>query len=98
MAAIVFPSSPSVNQTFTASGKQWQWDGTAWQLLNIASSPHADTHASGGTDRITISQTQVIDLNSDISALNAVIAAKASLASTSTKGSSPGRLSYSRSS
>jgi hypothetical protein len=30
MAAIDFPSSPSVNQVFTANNTSWQWDGTTW--------------------------------------------------------------------
>lgn len=66
MTAIVFPSSPTIGDTFTASGKEWQWDGTVWQLLNIGTSLHAATHANGGTDRITISQSQVTDLSTEL--------------------------------
>jgi len=31
--AIDFPNSPSVNDTFSADERTWQWDGTAWRLL-----------------------------------------------------------------
>lgn len=34
MAAIDFPSNPTLGQIFTASNKEWQWDGTAWQLVS----------------------------------------------------------------
>ena len=30
MAAIDFPSSPSVNQVFTSGTTSWQWDGASW--------------------------------------------------------------------
>ena len=33
MVAISFPASPSVNDTFTANGKTWQWNGTFWSLV-----------------------------------------------------------------
>ena len=33
MVAISFPASPSVNDTFTANGKTWQWNGTFWCLV-----------------------------------------------------------------
>ena len=33
MVAISFPGSPSVNDTFTANGKTWQWNGTFWSLV-----------------------------------------------------------------
>jgi len=59
MAAIDFPSSPTVGQTFTASGKEWEWDGTAWQLLNVTSRLHAVTHELGGTDEVELSPTQI---------------------------------------
>jgi hypothetical protein len=28
--AISFPSSPTLNQQFTADGKTWIWDGEKW--------------------------------------------------------------------
>ena len=33
MPAISFPASPSVNDTFTSSGKTWKWNGTFWELV-----------------------------------------------------------------
>ncbi len=30
--AINFPNSPNTNQSFTASGKTWHWDGASWKL------------------------------------------------------------------
>lgn len=32
--ALNFPDSPTLNQTYTASGKTWQWDGTSWVSSN----------------------------------------------------------------
>lgn len=31
--ALDFPSSPSLNQTYTFNGKTWQYNGTGWMLL-----------------------------------------------------------------
>jgi hypothetical protein len=38
--AINFPTSPSVNQSYTdtATNKSWIWNGTAWATLNSAPS------------------------------------------------------------
>lgn len=34
MTALDFPNSPTLNEQFTASGKTWFWDGSAWSLIN----------------------------------------------------------------
>jgi hypothetical protein len=39
MMAIDFPDSPSVNDTFTAGGKVYQWDGTVWEIYGPNVSP-----------------------------------------------------------
>ena len=33
MAALDFPSSPSLNQRYTANNATWQWNGSAWIRL-----------------------------------------------------------------
>ena len=30
--AVDFPASPTLNQTYTDSGRTWRWNGTGWQL------------------------------------------------------------------
>lgn len=37
--AIDFPDNPSVNDTFTAGGKVYQWDGTVWEIYGPTVSP-----------------------------------------------------------
>jgi len=32
--AIDFPSSPTLNQTYTFNGRTWKWNGTAWVALS----------------------------------------------------------------
>jgi hypothetical protein len=34
VAALDFPSSPTVGQTYTANGRTWQWDGVSWNSFN----------------------------------------------------------------
>ena len=36
MAAFDFPSSPSINQTYTANGVTWKWNGTMWMRVSGA--------------------------------------------------------------
>jgi len=33
--AIDFPNSPSVNDTYSAGGKTWYYDGTGWSLRSV---------------------------------------------------------------
>ena len=33
---LTFPSSPSVNDTYTSSGRTWQWNGTTWKIVTGA--------------------------------------------------------------
>lgn len=33
MAAIDFPNSPAVNDTYTVGSRTWKWNGVAWNLV-----------------------------------------------------------------
>lgn len=39
MAAIAFPSSPSVNDVFTSGSRSWKWTGTRWQVMPVTIPP-----------------------------------------------------------
>jgi hypothetical protein len=41
MAAIDFPSSPTLNQQETLGGFLWQWDGEVWRKINAGKSAYA---------------------------------------------------------
>jgi len=34
--AVLFPSSPSLNQEFVAIGKVWKWNGSRWGRTSYA--------------------------------------------------------------
>ena len=44
--AINFPTSPNIDDTHSASGKTWKYDGTSWNLV-IASTSVGDAGAKG---------------------------------------------------
>lgn len=41
MAAIDFPSSPTLNEQVTLGGFLWQWDGNVWRKINAGKSAYA---------------------------------------------------------
>lgn len=56
MAAIDFPNSPSVNDTFTVGGVQYVWNGVSWRSTGVgAPGPQGPAGAAG--DRFTTSST-----------------------------------------
>lgn len=58
---MAFPSSPTTGQVASVNGRQYTYDGYAWGLSsNVAG--HASTHASGGSDAVTIASSQVTGL------------------------------------
>lgn len=46
---IDFPNSPTLNETFSASGKTWRWNGTAWTAHSTGSAPSFWAFAESGT-------------------------------------------------
>lgn len=36
MAALNFPTSPTLNQIYTANGSSWSWDGTSWVAVSTS--------------------------------------------------------------
>jgi hypothetical protein len=44
--AVDFPSSPTLNQTYTDSGKTWSWNGSGWQLVTAGTVTNADISAT----------------------------------------------------
>lgn len=80
MTAIDFPNSPALNDTFSASNRTWKWNGTTWETIastTIAPTAHASSHASAGSDAVTLAQSQVTNLTT-------TLAVKASLSGVET--------------
>lgn len=53
-----FPTSPSLNDTYTSGSSSWRWNGTAWVALGMytvvtgptgATGPQGPTGATGAT-------------------------------------------------
>lgn len=53
MAAIDFPSSPTLNQTFTVGNTTYTWDGEKWTLTATAGSAGGVSTFSAGTTGLT---------------------------------------------
>jgi hypothetical protein len=47
-----FPATPTVGQQATVGGRQFVWQGSAWDLVATVTG-HAAQHAAGGSDPIT---------------------------------------------
>jgi hypothetical protein len=78
--AINFPDTPTVGQAFTVGDRTWTWSGTTWNLVSGVFT-HAASHAAGQSDPVTLSQSQVTNLVSDLSTINSSLNAKAALGS-----------------
>ena len=49
MAAFDFPNSPSVNDTYTANGVSFKWNGTIWQRISASTGAQGSTGSTGPT-------------------------------------------------
>lgn len=59
---MAFPSSPTVGQTTTESGRTYVYMGSkVWNLVSTVAG-HAATHSAGAADAITIQTSQISDL------------------------------------
>jgi hypothetical protein len=56
--ALSFPASPTVGHTSSQNGRQYTWDGYAWNLSSSVAG-HASTHAAGGSDQVALNASQV---------------------------------------
>ena len=84
--AIDFPNSPAVNQTFTANGTTWKWDGISWNVLRqpvgtlgvtspiTKSGTYPDATIGIDQTQISIAESQVVGLVTDLSTINTSIA------------------------
>ena len=59
MAALDFPASPTVGQTYTANGSTWTWDGVSWVSSNdavsqIVAGTNITISPAGGTGAVTV--------------------------------------------
>lgn len=64
--ALDFPASPALNQTYSSSGRTWQWNGTYWIMLGVngatgptgpSGGPTGSTGAVGSTGATGVSGT-----------------------------------------
>ena len=70
---IDFPNSPSVNDTYSAGGKTWYYDGTGWSLRSVLTAN--GTIATGDLADNAVTSAKIADgtiVNGDI-ASNAAI-------------------------
>jgi microcystin-dependent protein len=69
MTAIDFPDEPEVNDSFTAGGRTWTWDGSVWNSTAQPVEAHAGTHTVGGGDDLSgLSISQISGLSSALAA------------------------------
>jgi len=60
--ALDFPANPQTNDTYTASGTTWQWDGIAWTVIPSSGSVFPNSYGTVTANGITLTA----DASSDI--------------------------------
>lgn len=63
MAALDFPASPTIGQTYTANGLTYTWDGTSWDTTNptpVGNATGTLAVANGGTGQTTYTNGQLL--------------------------------------
>lgn len=85
MAALDFPSSPTLNQTYTANGLTWKWDGTSWVTQNagLTGTVQVSEGGTGATDSAGARANLGLDIGVDVQAWSADLDAIDALAGTS---------------
>lgn len=51
--ALDFPNSPSLNDTYTSSGRTWQWNGTVWEAVTTGISANSISTTDLADDAVT---------------------------------------------
>ena len=64
MAALDFPASPTLNQTYTANGRTWTWDGTSWNSTPISNVIVSVAGTANEITATTVSGTTTLSLPS----------------------------------
>ena len=64
MAALDFPASPTLNQTYTANGRTWTWDGTSWNSTPISNVIVSVVGTANEITATTVSGTTTLSLPS----------------------------------
>jgi hypothetical protein len=54
MAALAFPSSPSVNDIFTSGNRSWKWTGARWAVIPVLVPPSRLSGAGAETGDILV--------------------------------------------
>jgi hypothetical protein len=69
MAALDFPTSPTVGQVYTANGGSWVWNGTVWAGGNVTPIASGGTGATTAANARTALGVAASGANTDITSL-----------------------------
>jgi hypothetical protein len=53
MAALNFPTSPTIGDTHTENSKSWRWDGTTWLSITTSAVGYTGSSGTGGSTGYT---------------------------------------------